>query len=330
MKSMIARKQKKNANCYKVICGRSDFRPNRILKGSERQRITNNPDDPIYSIVLDKTKYVVKQIGHYDEDEFDIITKMITKNYVCPYMVEYYCCVKSMSNHKKYVVMAQANMDLKDFLRKYKFEATRSFLIDIVNFCLDLQLWCVEHLKMVYTDLKCRNLLVFLKNSEDEIKTMDSTEFDLRITDIGLMEYEDEIYKVDKKMLASDEIVNFMYPRRSCSYHQCALFTICMLIIEICVMHMKADDSASGGSNGGSNDSTTDSKDEDEKPMGFINLLDGRKTDDKILPLLSHIPMLVENGDISDFLSNLVAFRYNTIDEAKRDFVEKIKKVDGN
>ncbi len=419
MNSAIARRQRRNANCYKVIYGRQGFKQGQNLKGSNRKHLTENKDDPVYSINFNDKSYVIKQIGHYDEDEWDVIVKLITRVLICPQMIDYYACIKSMSNHKRYIMMKEADMDLKDFLKKFDLPVTRNFLNDLLIFVLQFQLWCIKNLKMVYTDLKCRNMLILMNQKDDPDQG-----FHIRITDIGLMEDIRDTYKLNEKMLHSDDIVNFMYPRRTCNYQQCALFTIAMLVIELCTINIKAyGDTSSEESNTDSTDSDSqenqddlkdnpkdhpkdhpkdpndmkddpkddpkdpddmkdpndmkddpndmkddpkdpkdikddpndeddpkdeddikdDPKDEDDikddrissiesdgstdsdGPMGFINLLDGRKSDDRLILLLEKIPFFKEkeHEDLREFLNELIGLKYETVQEVA-DILDKI------
>ena len=235
MKSLIARKQKRNANCYKVAHGRRDLHAGKVIKFADRKKLNN--DDPIYTINYNNKPYIIKQIGHYGEEEWDNIQKMITRNYECPYMINYHACIRSMSNHKRYIMMDKADMDLKDFLNKY-YEApyTREFVLDIIDFVFKYQSWCIKYLKMVYIDLKCNNIMVFMKENENP-----DAGFDLRFIDMELMEYAEDNYKPDVEMLHDDSVINFMFPRRVCSNQQFALFAMAMFVLELCVLGLDID-----------------------------------------------------------------------------------------
>lgn len=323
MQALINRKQARNANCYKIIYGRNDFRQNSVLKGANRKRLTDNKDDSVYSINFHGKTYAIKQMNKYDEDEWDCIVKMITEGMVCPYMIEYYACIKSLSNHKKYVLMKLADMDLKDYLYKHSSEIDEKFLEKIIQFLLKFQIWCIDNLKMVYTDTKCRNILVQINKETGGLT--------LKMTDIGLMEDVSETYKLDKKMLSKDEIVNFMYPRRECSYQQCALFTIAMMIIEICTIDIKTygdtsseeeDEESRTDSDTYSESEETDSEDE---PESFISFLDGRETDEKIVKLIENLPFFKDNKHekLKKYLIELVEFKYDNVKEALETFEKK-------
>lgn len=236
MQTLIALRQKKNANRYKVIYGKGGvFKQGSIIKGYSRKKLTDNRDDLVYQIKINDKDYVVKQINSNDEDEWDCVTKILTGNLICPNIIEYYACIKSMSNHKRYILMRKANMDLKDFIRNEYITVDKKLLIRFINFALDIQKWFKNNLKVAYNDLKCRNILVCY-NDNDYIN------FQLKLTDIGLIEDIDQKYKLDKKMLQKTTIVNFMYPRRECSYEQCALFTVAMFILEVLTVNLNVDE----------------------------------------------------------------------------------------
>jgi hypothetical protein len=363
MKSLIARKQKRNANCYKVAHGRRDLHAGKVIKFADRKKLNN--DDPIYTINYNNKPYIIKQIGHYGEEEWDNIQKMITRNYECPYMINYHACIRSMSNHKRYIMMDKADMDLKDFLNKY-YEApyTREFVLDIIDFVFKYQRWCIKYLKMVYIDLKCNNIMVFLKENENP-----DAGFDLRFIDMELMEYAEDNYKPDVEMLHDDSVINFMFPRRECSNQQFALFAMAMFVLELCVLGLDIDAVVPGTEEesktnteeeedtdreqnsqsadeseeetGSSMDiSDEDSSSEDDSSSSgeysseddssyeedeFISLLDGRESDERLTLLMSKLEFFRDekNKDLYQFLSDLIDFKYESVEEA-HDVYKKI------
>jgi hypothetical protein len=232
MKSMIARKKRQFANRYKVIHGKQPFKFNMILNGDKKKKLTDNCYDPLYSINFNDCKYVIKHISNYGEDEWNVIVKIITRNLKCPLMIDYYACIRSILNHKRYIMMRHADTDLKDYLTDNGIQADRKFVDRLLNFVFQFQVWCITNLKLIYKDLKCRNILLLYRN---ELKT----DYEFRMTDMGLMEKAHIEYDLDEKMLNDNGIVNFMFPRRDCTNQQMALFAMTMLIFEVLVMHMK-------------------------------------------------------------------------------------------
>lgn len=365
MQALIALKQRKNANRYKIIYGKSGFfKQGSIIKGYSRRKLTDNKDDLVYNIKINDKDYVVKQINSNDEDEWDCVTKILTEGLICPDIIDYYACIKSMSNHKRYILMKKANMDLKDFIREGYVVVNKEMLIRFIHFALGIQKWFKKNLKVAYNDLKCRNILVCYDNN-------DHSNFKLKLTDIGLIEEIDQKYKLDKKMLQKATIVNFMYPRRECSYEQCALFTIAMFILEVLTVNLNINESlylveekskenkskeiTEGIKNieikeGGdkkedrkedrkeddeekeSDSESSDDSDDSEFSESVVGLLDGRENDDKIKPILNYLNFFKEHNCewILKFLEELIDFRYETIEQAIDNFVEIQKKNDQN
>lgn len=334
MKAMIARKRRQFANRYKVIYGRQPFRHDMVFKGDKKEKLTKNDEDPLYTINFNDTNYVIKQVGKHGEDEWDVIVKMITRNLKCPLMIDYYACIRSMINHKRFIMMRRADTDLKDYLVDNSIQVDRKFVDRLLPFVFQFQLWCINNLNLVYTDMKCRNILLLLNNKKDVI----NSDFEFRMADIGLMEDAYDDYDLDEKMLNNNNIINFMFPRRECTYQQVGLFVIAMLIFEISVIHMKAygdsdnEEFSSANSSKKSleeellsdyeklsndvesvhnsnnsdkddsceNDNSCDNYSEftdesDNSNEGFIGLLDGRPTDDNLDLVLSKLP-LFSNG----------------------------------
>lgn len=210
MNRLIKQKQRRNAFQYKVLCGRNGFPSGKQVQGFEKKRLTENQEDPIYSITFQGKPYVAKQVGKYGKDEWEIIYEMLSKNLVCSLMIDYYACVKSMCNHQKYIIMRQANMDLKDYVRFYEIQVNHQMVMDLVKFSLEVNQWCIKHLKLVYTDLKCHNILVLYPAKgmiAEKHNPPRREEVEYRLTDIGLMEDEDRHYKLDWNMLLKNIIV---------------------------------------------------------------------------------------------------------------------------
>lgn len=233
-RTLIEQKRKRYANTYKVLYGRGGmFYGGKLIKGIKKSDISSNKEDPIFSMDIDGKNYVLKRVGYYGEDEYDIISRMIIKNLACSQMIPYYACIKSMINSTRYIVMERGDMDLKDYIRKHDLPITKNMIIRILKLAFDIQLWCIHKLKMIYTDFKTRNVLVIAKDKEDPTKG-----YDLYVTDIGLMEDSRGNYKLDWKMLKNDDIVNFMYPRQRCRQQQCGYFIIAMMALEMLLFHL--------------------------------------------------------------------------------------------
>ncbi len=79
-------------------------------------------------------------------------------------------------------------------------------------------------------------------------------------------------------------------------------------------------------------DSEEDSDDSDESPMGFINLLDGRKSDDKLKLLLEKVPFFKtrEHEDLREFLNDIIDMKYETVEDAFIVLKELNKKYNNN
>jgi hypothetical protein len=260
---MIARKKRQFANRYKVIHGKQPFKFNMILNGDKKKKLTDNCYDPLYSINFNDCKYVIKQIGNYGEDEWDVIVKIITRNLKCPLMIDYYACIRSILNHKRYIMMRHADTDLKDYLTDNGIQADRKFVDRLLNFVFQFQVWCITNLKLIYKDLKCRNILLLYRN---ELKT----DYEFRMTDMGLMEKAHIEYDLDEKMLNNNGIVNFMFPRRDCTNQQMALFSMTMLIFEVLVMHMKTTEPNNASTDNASTDNaSTDNASTDNLMVGI-------------------------------------------------------------
>lgn len=355
MKAMIARKKRQFANRYKVIYGVKPFRYDMILKGDKKVSLTNNHNDPVYTINFNNTNYVIKQVLSNGEDEWEVIVDIITKNLKCPYMIDYYACIRSMINQKRFIMMRRGDTDLKDYLNDNEITIDREFIDKLLRFVFLFQLWCIKNLKLVYTDMKCRNILLLFNDKKDGV----CNDFEFRMTDIGLMEESFSNYELDETMLNKDDITNFMYPRKECNYQQVALFVIVMLVIEVSTMNIKVPESEKSSSSSSSSPKSddkkllffdkdeseseksstsehiensiemdvsaeTDDETDDESVCSFIELLDGRKTDDNLDLILANLPIFINNNndDLLNFLIEIINFEYKTVKDAYNSYLQ--------
>lgn len=273
-----------NSSTYKVIFYNNNYFSDKIIKCSPRKRITDNFDDLIFSVYIDNNEYIIKRINKHDIDEWDILYDMNKSNITCPYIINYYAGIQSLCNLKRYIVMERGKIDLKDYIRKYMPNLTSDYLLNIINLVFKANLWFIDELQLVYTDLKCRNILVFYDDNPYE--------YQLKLIDLGLMDDSDDLYDPDDDIILDNDSVNFMLPRNQCEMQQCALFSIPMLIIEILYIYYDKDDSE----------------------------LDGRETDQMINKIFLELDFFKKNPQFSKFLRKLINFHYKNFYSAYQAF----------
>lgn len=272
-----------NAFKYNVIFDNNHFHK-KVIKTSKRKRVTNNFDDQIFTVFIDNKEYIIKRINKHDIDEWDILYNMNEDKITCPYIIDYFAGIQSKCNFKKYIVMERGNMDLKDYIREFMPVLNQDFLLNIIKLIFKANLWFIEHTQLVYTDLKCRNILVFYDDNPYQ--------YQLKLIDLGLMDDYDEKYEPDDKVILDKDSVNFMLPRKNCDMEQCALFTIPLLIIEILYIYYDKDDSE----------------------------LDGRESDHVINKILSDLEFLKKNPQFTRFIRKLYNFHYKSVASAYQAF----------
>ena len=221
-------------NPYIIRYSRNNSNKNKIVLGYNKRRKSRDKGNLISKIIMNNQIYIMKQIDDNDLDEWRLVKKMFINNLECPYLIHYSACLKSPISGNRYIIMEEASMDMYMYMNMYEPKINSGLLCKIINLCLDLNLWMTRNLNKVHVDIKLQNIVVFIPSESNN-----KSNIEFKIIDMGLVENADEVYEPNMDDLLDNDFYNYNMPRRECDYQQHVLFSIVIVVMEICGIDTK-------------------------------------------------------------------------------------------